>query len=665
MSFLRNRTNFKNLDDVDDEDRLPGEADKNVLFQTTGATLRNAPRLVGSQIVNRKLIQERRNKARDALLAVREEGDKSKGLTLLNDLTSNPVTDMVPASAASQAVNKSKVLPPVAKEALAEVDSPSAKNQMPSRVSRWFGRAQSRPTTVADFRHFMPLQLEHPPHPQGDRSNAWFKDEYANLYIAIVNFATVFFGFQELQSEFHEPWAIRMPEEFYRYVELVAEPDTYKKYLIVGIIVKILEARVFASVLWGNTKEGEEFLHGLDRALLDSEGYSRQELRCKSIRTLMGGASLTPNFHKDCTNLTAQVLLLLMPLFNYLTLLPARPETVVPKATALYQSLHNILSSAAYLSICIRISPTIMHTVSLIPGTAYKPEEHTSIFQNSWTLSKTIVQNNWQRDGEELEAERARAEGYVLGYKNAGVGRIESNAGLRALRRLQDVQKKLADHKPPGYTHQASVKIAIWPITKRYWAGNSKPGGDMDGQSVFDVTTAGAIFYYKEKDRPVEPLLEFVAQKKKKLGRRYRRAKDLLAVLGLLSLGALAVLFFVVAITEFLKESMARGRETASSAYQYTVREGFEKGASKAEGFAGDTYSKLTAKAKDGMKGGYDAYASGKSQAEDAIGDAASKAKSAAGVYAQVTEKVRDATESAGEKLHQRRKAKLGLLARG
>lgn len=276
-----------------------------------------------------------------------------------------------------------------------------------------------------------------------------------------------------------------------------------------------------------------------------SVGYSRQELRCKSIRTLMGGASLTPNFHKDCTNLTAQVLLLLMPLFNYLTLLPARPETVVPKATALYQSLHNILSSAAYLSICIRISPTIMHTVSLIPGTAYKPEEHTSIFQNSWTLSKTIVQNNWQRDGEELEAERARAEGYVLGYKNAGVGRIESNAGLRALRRLQDVQKKLADHKPPGYTHQASVKIAIWPITKRYWAGNSKPGGDMDGQSVFDVTTAGAIFYYKEKDRPVEPLLEFVAQKKKKLGRRYRRAKDLLAVLGLLSLGALAVLLYV------------------------------------------------------------------------------------------------------------------------
>lgn len=690
MSFLRNRTNFKNLDDVDDEDRLPGEADKNVLFQTTGATLRNAPRLVGSQIVNRKLIQERRNKARDALLAVREEGDKSKGLTLLNDLTSNPVTDMVPASAASQAVNKSKVLPPVAKEALAEVDSPSAKNQMPSRVSRWFGRAQSRPTTVADFRHFMPLQLEHPPHPQGDRSNAWFKDEYANLYIAIVNFATVFFGFQELQSEFHEPWAIRMPEEFYRYVELVAEPDTVvggwdeilidtstRKYLIVGIIVKILEARVFASVLWGNTKEGEEFLHGLDRALLDSEGYSRQELRCKSIRTLMGGASLTPNFHKDCTNLTAQVLLLLMPLFNYLTLLPARPETVVPKATALYQSLHNILSSAAYLSICIRISPTIMHTVSLIPGTAYKPEEHTSIFQNSWTLSKTIVQNNWQRDGEELEAERARAEGYVLGYKNAGVGRIESNAGLRALRRLQDVQKKLADHKPPGYTHQASVKIAIWPITKRYWAGNSKPGGDMDGQSVFDVTTAGAIFYYKEKDRPVEPLLEFVAQKKKKLGRRYRRAKDLLAVLGLLSLGALAVLLyvfggaalvawltsFVVAITEFLKESMARGRETASSAYQYTVREGFEKGASKAEGFAGDTYSKLTAKAKDGMKGGYDAYASGKSQAEDAIGDAASKAKSAAGVYEQVTEKVRDATESAGEKITSKAKSKARIVS--
>ncbi|TGO27593.1 hypothetical protein BPAE_0039g00030 [Botrytis paeoniae] len=719
MSFSRNRTNFNMLDDVDDEDRLPGEDDKSVLFQTTGTTLRNAPRLVGSQIVNQHLIQERRNKALEALLAVREEGDKTKGLTLLNSLTSSPITDIVPASAASQTVEKSEVLPPVAKEALAEADSPNATNQVPARGRKWFGKAQARPTTMADFKRFMPLQLEHPPHPEGDRSNAWFKDEYANLYLAIVRFATEFFGFQELQEGFHEPWAVKMPEEFYRYVELVAEPDTVvggwdemlldtstRKYLIVGIIVKVLEARVFSSVLWGNTKEGEEFLHGLDRALLDSEGYSRQELRHRSIRTLLGGASLTPNFHKDCTKLTAQVLLLFMPLFNYLTLLPAGPETVTPKATALYQALHNIFSSAAYLSICIRISPTIIHTVSLLPGTAYKPDEHTSILQNSWTLSKTVVQNNWNRDREELEIERAEAEGYVIAYRNAGKARLESDAGLRALRRLKDVQKKLADHKPPGFTHEAGVKIAIWPVTKRYWAGNSNPGGDMDGQSVFNVTTAGAVFYYKEKGKPAEPLLDFVAEKKKRLGGRYKRVKDVLTALALLSLGAFVVLLYVVgraglvawltsflaAITESLRESVVRGRETASSAYEYTgspgydwfgkrreqpipdyqtaysdakegVKEGIRKGASKAEDLAGDTYDRVTAKAKDGVKGGYDAYATRKSQAEDVIENVASKAKSAGRVYEKATDKVRDAAGTSGEKIASKAKSAAGAPA--
>ncbi|TGO65491.1 hypothetical protein BCON_0002g00750 [Botryotinia convoluta] len=669
MSFLRNRTNFNMLDDVDDEDILPGEDDKSVLFQTTGTTLRNAPRLVSSQIVNQHLIQERRNKALEALLAVREEGDKTKGLTLLNSLTSSPVTDVVPASAASQTVENFEALPPVAKEALAEADSPNAKNQVPARGRRWFGKAQARPTTMAEFKRFMPLQLEHPPHPDGDRSNAWFKDEYANLYIAIVKFATEFFGFQELQEGFHEPWAVRMPEEFYRYVELVAEPDTVvggwdemllntstRKYLIVGIIVKILEARVFSSVLWGNTKEGEEFLHGLDRALLDSEGYSRQELRHRSIRTLLGGASLTPNFHKDCTKLTAQVLLLFMPLFNYLTLLPAGPETVTPKATALYQALHNIFSSTAYLSICIRISPTIIHTVSLIPGTAYKPDEHTSILQTSWTLSKTVVQNNWNRDREELEIERAEAEGYVIAYRNAGNARLESNAGLRALRRLQNVQKKLADHKPPGFTHEAGVKIAIWPVTKRYWAGNSKPGGDMDGQSVFNVTTAGAVFYYKEKGKPIEPLLDFVAEKKKKLGGRYERVKDLLAVLGLLSLGAFVVLLYVVgwaALVAWLTSFIAAITES--------LRESV--GALKVEDLAGDTYDRVTAKAKDGVKGGYDAYETRKSQAEDVIENVASKAKSAGRVYEKATDKVRDAVGSSGEKIASKAKSAAGGTA--
>ncbi|KAJ8066024.1 hypothetical protein OCU04_005118 [Sclerotinia nivalis] len=663
MSFLRNRTNFRT--DIDDDDRIPGQADESVLFQTTGRTVRHSQQLVRSQILNPKLTQDRRNKARDALAAVRGAGDKLRGISLLSGLASSPVTDVVPASATPEQLATGDDLPPVS--GLARADGPIANNQGPARRTRWSWMAQS-PNIIADLKNFMPLQFEFPPHPERDRSNDWFQDAYAVLFDRIIVFAKDYFGFQDLEGNFNEPWAIDMPDEFYRYVELIAEPDPAvggwdemltntetRTFLIVGIIVKILEVKVFAPNLWGNTKEGEDLLHNLDRALLDSEGYSRQQLRCKSIRTLLGGASVTPNFHKDCTTLTAQILLLLGPLFDYLTLLPARPNTIIPQPTALYQSLHNIISSAAYLSLCTRISPTIMHITSLVPGSLYSPEEHTSILQPSWTLSKTIIQDRWTRDHELMEVERAQAEGYKIGYEIAGQARQQSKAGMLALQRFLDAQKKLAEHKPPGYTHRASVKIAVWPVTRRYWAGNSKPGGDMDGQSVYNVTGAGAVFYYKEIDKPVESLFDFVARKKKMIHGRYKRARDLLAVLGLLSLGVFLVLFYVVgwagsiawmegvlnSITEFLKQWMEKGKEAAHSAYGCSGSPGADWLARTGEdplGGVKDVYSKATdgiresydtfsSKAMEGAQGGFDIYASQKSKAAEAYDSFSPRAK--------------------------------------
>ncbi|QSZ37498.1 hypothetical protein DSL72_008596 [Monilinia vaccinii-corymbosi] len=590
MSFLRNRTNFQTRDDVDsDDERTPGQADESVLFQT-GRAIR-LQELVGEQTPNPILTQDRRNKARDALEAVRSAGNQLMGINLLSSLASSPVTDIVPPSAASQEVTKTDDLPSVAE--LTAVDGPTAREQVPIRRKKWFGKAQSRPLTLADIKNFMPIQLEYPPHPEEDRSNEWFQNAYSVLFERIVVLARDYFGFQKLQRGFHEPWAINMPDEFLRYTQLVAEPDPIvggwdeiltdtktRKYLIVGIIVRILEVKVFAPNLWGNTKEGEELLHSLDRALLDREGYSRQELRSKSIRTLLGGASITPNFHSDCSTLTAQIMLLFAPLFDYLTLLPARLDTVTPLPTALYQSLHNIVSNAAYLSLCIRISPTIIHLTHLVPGTPYSPEEHISIVPSSWTLSKTLIQENWARDHTVMEYKLAEAEGYQLGYENAG--RLGSKAGRQAVQRFKAARKQLTEHKPPGYTHRASVKISLWPTTRRYWAGNGKPGGDMDGQSIFNLTNAGAIFYFRETDRAVDSLFDFVANKKKRCSARYNRARDILAIMGLLALGVILGLIYLVGwtevqgwiekillrITEHLRYWIARGKGEAYRAYE-------------------------------------------------------------------------------------------------
>lgn len=312
-------------------------------------------------------------------------------------------------------------------------------------------------------------------------------------------------------------------------------------------------------------------------------------------------------------------MLLFAPLFNYLTLLPVRFNTDIPRPTALHQSLHNIISSAAYLSLCVRISPTIIHLSHLLPGTSYSPEEHTSIMQASWTFSKTLVQEKWTKDHALLETERAEAEGYRLGYERAH--RLDSIAGRLAIQKLETAQNRLAMHRPPFYTHRASVKISVWPNTRRYWAGSGKPGGDMDGQSIFSLTNAGAIFYFKETDRPIEPLFDFVARKKKTFRGRHQRARDVMGIIGFLALGIILCLLYLLGptavldwfkwiptrLTAYLQSYIRRGRDEVYRGYGYFGAPGaarFESARKNPFEAFRDTAGKATDKVKEGYSAG-------------------------------------------------------------
>ncbi|KAA8574897.1 hypothetical protein EYC84_004136 [Monilinia fructicola] len=503
---------------------------------------------------------------------VRGAGDQLMSIRLLSGLASSSVTNTVPASAASQQVAENDEL--LAAPKVAAVDGPTARNQSADQKGKM---VQESPITT-------------------DHSSRHRKKAYAVLFERILVFAGDYFGFQELHQGFHEPWALDMPDEFLRYAELVAEPDPVvggwnemlistetRKFLIVGIIVRILEVKVFAPNLWGNTKEGEEFLHGLDRALLNSEGYSRQELRSKSIRTLLGGASLTPNFHVDCSILTAQVMLLFAPLFNYLTLLPALPT--VPKNTP----------------------PSCKH-----PGPFPKP---------SFKKNGPKIMHCWKLNGQKLRA---------IDSVMKRAHRLDSIAGRLAIQKLEAAQNRLAMHRPPFYTHRASVKISVWPNTRRYWAGSGKPGGDMDGQSIFSLTNAGAIFYFKETDRPIEPLFDFVARKKKTFRGRHQRARDVMGIIGFLALGIILCLLYLLGptavldsfkwiptrLTAYLQSYIRRGRDEVYRGYGYFGAPGaarFESARKNPFEAFRDTAGKATDKVKEG-------YSAGASRAGDVYG---------------------------------------------
>lgn len=141
------------------------------------------------------------------------------------------------------------------------------------------------PECLADFRP-QPLQFEFPPHPDEDRSDHWYIEEFRKLYVRLDRFCHDFYGAHDLdEGEFHQPWAIGMTPEFLRYVEQVAEADpelggwnkllrdtTERKWLVMAVLTRILEAHVFGADLFGADAEEKQLIFQVDRALITREG---------------------------------------------------------------------------------------------------------------------------------------------------------------------------------------------------------------------------------------------------------------------------------------------------------------------------------------------------------------------------------------------------------
>lgn len=137
-----------------------------------------------------------------------------------------------------------------------------------------------------------PIQSVFPQHPLGDRSDEWFVNEFRKLFRRIEKFLDEYFCIQNLdEGEFHQPWAINHTPEFLNYVLQVAEQDpeqggwdkmlrdtNQRKWLLMGMLMRILEVKVFGGDLWGATKEEKELMFGLEKALIAQEGPSSPPL---------------------------------------------------------------------------------------------------------------------------------------------------------------------------------------------------------------------------------------------------------------------------------------------------------------------------------------------------------------------------------------------------
>jgi len=117
-------------------------------------------------------------------------------------------------------------------------------------------------------------------------TDEWFRDEFKRLYDQVANFVVIFFcQFDDIPLESNlSPWT-EMSSEFLRYSAMVAEPDdslrdwnrmllerNERRYLLVGVLARILEVKVFGELLFGGSKGQKKQLEDLERSSIEVEG---------------------------------------------------------------------------------------------------------------------------------------------------------------------------------------------------------------------------------------------------------------------------------------------------------------------------------------------------------------------------------------------------------
>ncbi|KAG4427531.1 hypothetical protein IFR05_016987, partial [Cadophora sp. M221] len=378
----------------------------------------------------------------------------------------------------------------------------------------------------------LPIRIEYPAHPTTDRSDAWFIDNFTQLYRQVEAVCSHYYGLHKIPDA--EPWLeFKATPEFVKWAEQGAEPDPrfgswdemlrdreLRKWFVMAVVMKVFKVKVFDLYLFGATAEETQLMHQVDRAFLGREGFQREELRAKQASTILGSASVTANFYPSVAKLTAQIALLLSPLTTYLYSLPPPVGTPAPLITSLYQSLHNLVSQAAYLSLCVKLTPSIIQMHDLRPGDRWHPDDMHCLDTEAFVDSKRTIGDDWRQERHSIRVRAGKKRVLMEGLEDklsgedegeGEGGREEMEKRYRKVRgECEELERRLAekDSNPPSFTHRALIKLAVWPVIRRYTPGSAeeekdgkrsggskKPLREKDGFRIFMIGKGAVLAY--------------------------------------------------------------------------------------------------------------------------------------------------------------------------
>ncbi|RDW87655.1 hypothetical protein BP5796_03349 [Coleophoma crateriformis] len=336
-----------------------------------------------------------------------------------------------------------------------------------------------------------PLRRFYGPH--ADFSDDAFEEHSRKLVWALRGFVERWYAATDLQRDkarAHHIWHLMTPT-FVEYALAVAESDdatggwdsilqnsVQRKWLVAGILTCIYDKCIFQNpnrVLFGSNKGEEELLHKIDRNFFDSskgDGFSRQKLRAKAVKDILGNAGITCDFFPEVEKLTERIHRVLLPLTRYLW------NDYEPQG--LYQQLFDLTSDFAYFHIAVRCCPDIITITSLCPGAPYDPREHYCLDLEIWQQSKAAIQE-----------QQSVVTKVIAGTTEVGSANPASDKDT-------SVSSVIIPYRP--YT-----KICVFPIIRKYKAGSGMPGGDADGLRQYDINKGAALIYYGKFDRSLPP----------------------------------------------------------------------------------------------------------------------------------------------------------------
>ncbi|GAB1310256.1 hypothetical protein MFIFM68171_00466 [Madurella fahalii] len=397
----------------------------------------------------------------------------------------------------------------------------------PERTLDELDRGGWRPTRVG-------FEIERWPSGAGEElESTWFEMLYSHLYVRAGAFAREYFGYKDIVptrgSSRERVWLEGgFSKQFRWYAQRVAKQDNHaggwdallkmekhRRYLVTGVIGKVLEMCVFDELLFGAEEDQKRMLEAQDRCTLDMEGYERTELRCQTVRAIMADAILTPNFWPCVDQLTLQLTTLLLPLIRLMD--KHFPESRAKSLQSIHQDLHAIVSEAALMSIAIRWSHDIFRFSSPFLGEVWDTDQQ-HVDDAIYNLSKSrtdrddkAAEKRYRRGlSKSKEAERStplalidRGEASII----TALNRIK--AAWNFVTGQADEQNAVGDPASTSWrapSRMGKVQIVVWPMLQRFATAGQvdQISGAAEGQHITTLLKAQCIYYSGRIDQPAE-----------------------------------------------------------------------------------------------------------------------------------------------------------------